>query len=345
MPWTKINEAEMIVRGGDKDGRKLKYTEAIREALFQAMRLDPNVFVMGQGINDKTGMFGATTDLWKEFGEERVFETPLSEAGLTGIAVGAAAAGMRPFYCHNRPDFLMLAMDQLVNHASKLNFMSNGQSPVPMVIWATTGMGWGSAAQHSQALHGLFMHVPGLKIVMPTTPFDAKGLVLSALADNNPVLIFEHRRVFNQIGIVPEEPYYVPIGKAKVVKEGKDITLIAISQMVLEGEKSVVELEKMGIDVELIDLRTIKPIDRETIFKSVKKTGRVVIADTGWKTGGVSAELAAVIAEEMGSELKANIVRVAAADVPTPCSYVLEPEFYRSAADITEAIKNIMGRK
>ncbi|MCR5482421.1 MAG: alpha-ketoacid dehydrogenase subunit beta [Clostridia bacterium] len=343
MPWTRINESELLNRDRNAEGRRLKYTEAIREALYQAMKLDDRVFVMGQGINDKTGMFGATTDLWKEFGEKRVFETPLSEAGLTGIAVGAAAAGMRPFYCHNRPDFLMLAMDQLVNHASKMNFMSNGKSPIPMVIWATTGMGWGSAAQHSQALHGLFMHVPGLKMVMPTNPFDAKGLVLSAIADNNPVLIFEHRRVFNQIGLVPEEPYYVPIGKAKILKEGSDVTLLAVSHMVIEAEKIMDELESRGVSAELIDVRSLKPLDTETILNSVRKTGRVVIADTGWKTGGVSAEISAMIAENAGMSLKSNIIRVAATDVPTPASYVLEEAFYRNSQEIKEAVLKSVG--
>ena len=297
---------------------------------------------MGQGINDPGGMFGATTDLYKKYGESRVFETPLSEAGLTGIAVGAAAAGLRPFYCHNRPDFLMLAMDQIVNHATKLNYMSGGQCSVPMVIWATTGMGWGSAAQHSQALHGLFMHVPGLKIIMPTTPYDVKGLILSAIEDNNPVLIFEHRKLFNQNGFVPEYAYKVPIGKGVIRKLGTDITIAAISQMVAEAVKTANSLISHGISVEVIDLRTIKPLDEEIILDSVKKTGKLIIADTGWKTGGVSAEIAAIISEKAFGSLKKPIMRVACEDVPTPASYVLERAYYKDTSDLEAAILSML---
>ena len=348
MPWTRIAESDLVEIENRPEtmnqDRQIRYTDAVKEALDIALDIDKRVIVMGQGINDPGGMFGATKALFKKYGEERVFETPLAEAGLTGIAVGAAAAGLRPFYCHNRPDFLMLAMDQIVNHASKLNYMSGGQCNVPLVIWATTGMGWGSAAQHSQALHGLFMHVPGLKIIMPTTPYDVKGLILSAIEDNNPVLIFEHRKLFNQVGYVPEEPYKIPIGKGVIRREGKDITIVAISEMVVHALKAAKSVCEQNISVEVIDLRTIKPFDEQLIVSSVAKTGRLIVADTGWKTGGAAAEIAALINEKAFRFLKTPILRVACEDVPTPASYVLEKAYYKDANDIENAIKFILDK-
>ncbi len=346
MPWTRISQidlAEASIFDDCRPGNRiLTYIEAVHEALDQAMALDHRVFIMGQGVNDPIGMFGATTDLYKKYGKERVFETALSEAGMMGVAVGSAVTGLRPFYCHNRPDFLMLAMDQIVNHASKLNYMSGGQCPVPMVVWATTGMGWGSAAQHSQALHGLFMHIPGLKIVMPTSPYDVKGLIASSIEDNNPIMFFEHRKLFNQRSHVPKELYKVPIGKAIVRKKGSDVTVIAISHMVVDSIKAANELENEGISVEVIDLRTIKPFDKELILESVKKTGRVVIVDTGWKTGGVTAELSAFIIENAFSYLKRGIVRIGCEDVPTPSSYVLEDAFYKNKEDVILGVRQIL---
>lgn len=346
MPWTRISEIDSteasVFDDGHSGNRTLTYIEAVHEALDQAMSIDSRVFIMGQGVNDSVGMFGATTDLFKKHGKERVFETALSEAGMMGVAVGSAATGLRPFYCHNRPDFLMLAMDQIVNHASKLNYMSGGKCPIPLVVWATTGMGWGSAAQHSQALHGLFMHIPGLKIVMPSSPYDVKGLIASAIEDNNPVMFFEHRKLFNQRSHVPEELYKVPIGKAIVRKEGSDVTIIAVSQMVVESITAANELATKGISVELIDLRTVKPFDKELILNSVKKTGHVIIADTGWKTGGISAELSAFIVENAFADLKKGVVRIGCEDVPTPASYVLEDAFYKNHKDIVFNAKQVL---
>ncbi|MBN1470136.1 MAG: alpha-ketoacid dehydrogenase subunit beta, partial [Syntrophaceae bacterium] len=216
-------------------GRVIHYHEAVREALQQAMRQNRRVFIMGQGVDDPDGMFGATKDLHLEFGRERVFDTPLSENALTGVSIGAALAGMRPIYFHNRPDFLLLAMDQLVNHAAKWSYMFGGAKNVPLVVWACIGRGWGGAAQHSQALQGLFMHVPGLKLVMPATCYDAKGLMLSAIADQNPVLIIDHRYNFNHQGFVPSEPYTVPIGKGVIRRKGSDVTVVAVSHLVIEA--------------------------------------------------------------------------------------------------------------
>lgn len=346
MPWTVIdkeNEVNCMYGYYEEGARKLTYAEAVCESLAQAMRLDKNVFIMGQGINDRAGMFGATTGLYQEFGEERVFDTPLAETGLTGIAVGAALGGLRPVYCHNRPDFLMLSMDQIVNHATKYNYMSAGQCPVPLVIWAVTGKGWGSAAQHSQALQGLFMHVPGLKIVMPTTPYDAKGLMLQAISDNNPVMFLDHREIYNQKGYVPEKMYKISFGKGVIRKEGKKVTIVGISAMLQEALKAAQKLEEEGISAEVIDLRTIKPFDLDIILESVKKTKHLVIADTGWKTSGVAAEIAMSVYEKAFDLLSSPVERVTLPDLPTPAAYTLENAFYKKDDDIIKAVKKSLG--
>jgi len=345
MPWTKIkaevNEPDYHLES-DESARRISYSEAIREALDQALELDPRVFIMGQGVDDPSGMFGSTLNLHKKYGSQRVFDTPLAENALTGIAAGAAIGGMRPVYFHNRPDFLFLAMDQLVNHASKWFYMFGGAVSVPLVLWACIGRGWGSAAQHSQALQGLFMHIPGLKVIMPSTCYDAKGLMLSAIADNNPVLIIEHRFNFRNKGFVPEAPYRLPIGKGIIRKQGKDITFVTISHMVTEAYKAAEELSKVGIDAEVIDLRTLRPLDEEIILRSVAKTGRLLIADCGWKTGGITAEISAVVSEKGFEFIKAPIRRVACPDVPTPSGFTLEEGFYVGSNDIISASREML---
>ena len=344
MPWTKIllekQEPLPSVKIDGRTGRKISYVAAIHEAFDQALGNDKRVFIMGQGVDDPLGMFGATLDLHKKYGEERVFDTPLSENALTGVAIGAGLAGMRPVYIHNRPDFLLLAMDQIANHASKWSYMFGGKAGVPILIWSVIGRGWGSAAQHSQALQGLFMHIPGLKLVMPSTPYDAKGLIVTGIADENPVIIIEHRWNFKQEGHVPKNLYSVPFGKGVIRRKGKDVTVAGFSYIVNEAIKAAHKLEGSGISAEIIDLRTLKPLDEEIILASVKKTGRLIIADTGWKTGGVSAEIAALVAEKGFGYLKAPVKRVASEDVPTPASYVLEETFYKGADDIVEAAKS-----
>ena len=293
---------------------------------------------MGQGVDDPSGMFGATRGLHLKFGSERVFDTPLAETALSGVAVGAALAGMRPVYFHNRPDFLLLAMDQLVNHAAKWHYMFGGASCVPLVFWACVGRGWGSAAQHSQALQGLFNHVPGLKLIMPATCFDAKGLMLSAIKDNNPVLIIEHRMNFKQRGLVPEEPYAVPIGKGVIRRKGRDCTVVAVSHLVADAYAAAQELAEQGIEAEVLDPRTLRPLDEELILESVARTGRLVVTDTGWKTGGVAAEIAAMVAEKGFHSLKAPVVRVCNPDLPTPSGYTLEQAYYIGKDDIKAGI-------
>ena len=346
MPWSKVkpelNEPDFCQ---ELEGacRRLSYAQAIREALDQAMALDPSVFVMGQGVDDPAGMFGTTLNLSKKYGRERVFDTPLAENALTGVAVGAAIGAMRPVYFHNRPDFLLLAMDQLVNHASKWSYMFGGAVNVPLVIWACIGRGWGSAAQHSQALQGLFMHVPGLKLVMPSTCFDAKGLMLSAIADNNPVIILDHRFNFKHNGLTPEHVYRVPLGKGVVRRPGRDVTLVASSYMVTESFHAAEQLSVEGIEAEVIDLRTLRPLDEEIILSSVARTGRLVVVDCGWKTGGAAAEIAALVSEKGFSFLKAPVRRVTSPDIPTPAGYTLEEAFYRGAEDIVAAGRELAG--
>ncbi|MGE4263741.1 MAG: alpha-ketoacid dehydrogenase subunit beta [Desulfovibrio sp.] len=344
MPWSRIkpdtNEPEFSndCLADNRAGRRISYAEAVNEALSQALSLDPRVFVMGQGVDDPSGMFGATRGLHLKFGSDRVFDTPLAETALSGVAVGAALGGMRPVYFHNRPDFLLLAMDQLVNHAAKWHYMFGGAARVPLVFWACVGRGWGSAAQHSQALQGLFMHVPGLKLLMPATCFDAKGLMLAAIADNNPVLIIDHRMNFKQRGLVPEEPYTVPIGKGVIRRRGRDVTVVATSHLVSDAYAAAQELAAEGIEAEIVDPRTLRPLDEELILESVGRTGRLVVTDTGWKTGGVTAEIAAMVAEKGFGSLKGPIVRVCNPDLPTPSGYTLERAYYIGKDDIKAGI-------
>lgn len=347
MPWTKLQierQEPVFDENAGQNVRKLSYGEALLEALDQALGRDASVYAMGQGIDDPSGTFGSTLNLHKKYGKDRVFDTPLAEEGTVGMAIGSAMAGMRPVSIHNRPDFLLMAMDQIVNEAAKWSYMFSAQVPVPLVIRACVGRGWGSAAQHSQALHGLFYHVPGLKIVLPSTAYDAKGLLITAIADNNPVLFFEQRWLYKHKGYVPEYVYSVPFGQAAVRREGKDVTILAVSHMVIESLRAADELAKKGISVEVIDPRTIKPFDEETLLNSVAKTGRLVVADLAWKTGGFSAEVVAKVAEKGLHLLKAPPVRVAFPDTPTPASFVLEEAFYPGVADIVQAVEKVLAR-
>src|SRR5204863_5096036 len=245
-------------RPDEGEGRVLSYVAAINEALALALEHDPHVFVLGQGVDDPTAMFGTTKGLQARFGRSRVFDTPLSEDAMMGVSAGAAMNGMRPVFMHNRPDFVLLAFNQLVTHAAKIHFMDNGQTSVPLVVWAAIGRGWGSGAQHSQAIQGMLLGVPGLKIVMPSTPYDAKGLLLSAIVDNNPVCVFEHRWLMKKDGVVPEGLYRVPIGKGVYRRRGRDVTIVGASHAIELGFQAATQLAQEGIDAEVIDLRTVK---------------------------------------------------------------------------------------
>lgn len=339
------SELEKASELSGKGIRALSYREAIRESLGQIMERDERVFLLGEGVDDPGGIFGTTIGLVNKFGKERVMDIPIAENSMTGIAIGAAIAGMRPIFVHMRMDFLPLCMDQIINHAAKWYYMTGGKVNVPLVIRSIIGRGWGSAAQHSQALHSLFNHIPGLKVVMPATPYDAKGLLIASVEDGNPIIFVEHRWVYDYVGYVPEEMYTIPLGKGALRKEGKDVTVVAISQMLYETIKASKILEDEGIDIEIIDPRTIKPLDEELIFDSVKKTGRLIIADVACRTGGVGAEIACRVSESVFKYLKSPVKRINFPDTPTPCSPILEGAFYPDSNSIINSVKELLKEK
>lgn len=345
MPWTKVaidNSLQDQFSGKDtRDKRILSFVQALREALFQALKRDKSVFVMGEGVDDPAGVFGSTLNLHKEF-KKRVFDTPIAENALTGFAIGAALSGMRPVLVHMRMDFLPLTFDQILNHAAKFSYMSAGKVKVPLVIRAIIGRGWGSSAQHSQSLHALFLHMPGIKVVMPSSAYDVKGLLLSSIADNNPVVFIEHRWLYDIKGNVPEEPYLIPIGKGYIRKEGCDVTVLAVSLMVAEALKAAEELEKSRISLEIIDPRSLNPFDEEILINSVKKTGRLLIADLGWESAGVAEIILGRIHNAIRPFLKADVEIVALPDTPTPASPVLEKTFYRGYTDIINSVRKML---
>lgn len=343
MPWDEGLVNSLVYDKPDPaEGRVVGYAKAIHEALTIGLESDPSVFVMGQGVDDPSAMFGTTRGLQQQFGPERVFDTPLSEEGMMGVCAGAAMNGMRPVFMHNRPDFILLAFNQLVTHAAKFHFMDNGQTTVPMVVWAAIGRGWGSGAQHSQAIQGMLLGVPGLKIVMPSTPYDAKGLLLSAILDNNPVCVFEHRWLMKKDGIVPDGFYRVPLGRGIYRRRGGDVTIVGASHAIELGMQAAVQLDTEGISAEVIDLRTIKPMDEQIILESLEKTGRIVAVDTAWMKGGVCAEIGCLAAEKGFSHLRAPVARVGLPDIPTPAGYTLEQFFYPDAGRIAAAARSLV---
>ena len=304
--------------------RILTYAQAIREAHAQLLAEDPRVFLIGQGVRNPWYAGTSLQDLDKEFGRDRVIDSPVSENATTGAAIGAAITGMRPILFHPRMDFMLLAADPIMNQAATWSYLFAGQVAVPVVIRAVINRGGEQGAQHSQALQALFAHVPGLKVVMPATPYDAKGLLIAAVRDGNPVLYLDDRWLYESEGDVPEGLYEVPIGSAAVRRSGKDVTIVATSYMAAEAVKAAETLAQRGIDVELIDLRTIKPWDRDLVYSSVGKTGRLVIADAAWMSGGIAADIAAAGAGDIFHALKAPIPRVCLPDGPAPTSAALE---------------------
>jgi len=324
--------------------RQIKYSEAILEATDLAMAQDPHVYIMGLGVPDPKGIFGTTLGLAQKYGEERVLDMPTSENGMTGIAIGSALLGMRPMMTHQRVDFFLLALDQLINNAAKWNYMFAGQCSVPLVIRLIIGRGWGQGPQHSQSLHSLFAHIPGLKVVMPANPYDAKGLLLTALRENNPVVYLEHRWLHSVFGEVPEGDYQVPFGKAKCLQEGTDVTLVTCSHMTLEAYRALKWLKEANISAELIDIRSIRPLDTETIFHSVRKTGRLVVIDPDWKFLGFGAEILAQVAEQCFSSLLASPLRIAYPDSFVPTSWALANHFYPTAKQIARDVLRMMNK-
>lgn len=325
--------------------RELSYAEAVREALGQAMEADERVFLFGEDVGVYGGAFGVSGDLVHRFGKDRVIDTPISELGIAGAAVGAAITGMRPVLEIQFSDFVTLAMEQLVNQAAKIRFMFGGKASVPMVVRLPGGSGTGAAAQHSQSLEAWFAHVPGLKVLQPSTPHDAKGMLLAAIDDPNPVLIFEHKLLYKTKGHVPAEAYRVPIGKAAIRREGTDLTIVGSSIMALKAQAAAERLAADGISAEVIDLRSIRPIDFTTIAESVRKTHRLLVVYEGVKTMGIGAEISAMIAEsEVFDFLDAPIIRLGGADAPIPYNPVLEKAAVPQEDDIVTAATNLIRR-
>ena len=318
--------------------RNIDFCQALNEATAQEMRRDSRVFVYGIGVSDHVRVFGSTNGLVEEFGSDRCFDTPLCEDTMTGFGLGAAACGLRPIHVHIRVDFLLLAMNQLVNQISSFCYGTKGRIGVPMVIRAVVGRGWGQGYQHSKSLFSYFTHIPGLKVVAPATPYDAKGLLTAAIQDNNPVVFLEHRWLYWGTGPVPDEPYIVPLGKANVLRHGSDLTIVATSWMNVEALHAARILERRGVSVEVIDPRTLAPLDVPTILQSVRKTGRCLVADCDWVDSGYSAEVAAVVSEGAFGELKGPVRRLGFAHTPCPTARCLEDEFYCNAADIVRTV-------
>jgi len=324
--------------------RTISYSEAIREALAEEMSRDPSVFILGEDVGAFGGVFGVTQGLFEEFGPERVRDTPISEAAIVGAALGAALMGMRPVAEIMFGDFVTVAMDQLVNQAAKARYMSGGKAKVPLTIRVATGAPGSAAAQHSQSVESWFLNVPGLKIVVPATPYDAKGLLKSAIRGEDPVLFFEHKMLYAVKGDVPEteEDYVVPFGQAAIHRVGSDATVIALGGMVQHALTAAEQLAEDNISVEVIDPRTLVPFDKETVINSVQKTGRVIIVHEAHQRGGPGAEISALIAEEAVQWLDSPIVRVAAKNVPLPYSPILEEYVLPSVEDIVRAVTGLV---
>jgi pyruvate/2-oxoglutarate/acetoin dehydrogenase E1 component len=327
------------------DTREITYAESIREAHYQLLETDPRVFVIGQGLWSPWYVGATMTNLDVEFGRERILDTPVSENATTGAAVGAALAGMRPIVVHPRMDFMLLAVDPIVNQAANWSYLFGGRRGVGVVVRSIINRGGEQGAQHSQAVHAMFAHVPGLKVVMPATPYDAKGLLVSAVRDGNPVMYIDDRWLYEEVGPVPKDLFEVPIGQAAVRRQGSDVTVVAVSYLVPEALRAADELAARGVDVEVIDLRTVKPLDRDTILASVAKTGHLVVADPGWRSGGLAGEVAASVAEEGFSYLRGPITRVTLPDTPAPVPTPLERAYYPRADDIVRGVEATIGAR
>src|SRR5512137_1914062 len=325
-------------------GREITFAQAINEALAEEMRRDPRVFIIGEDVAEAGTPFKVLSGLLEEFGKDRVLDSPIAEAGFTGLAVGAAMTGMRPVVDIMFGDFITLIMDQMVNQAAKVHYMSGGRWKVPMVLRTTLGATRRSAAQHSQSLHAWFSHVPGLKVVLPSTPYDAKGLLKTAIRDENPVVFFEDKMMYKLKGPVPAEDYTIPLGVADVKRVGKDITLVATSSMVQVALGAAELLEKIGVSAEVIDPRTMWPLDEKALVESVKKTSRAIVVDEGYGRYGVTGEIAAVIAEGAFYSLEAPVKRMGAMHVPIPFSPPLEGVTVPTEQTVFEAARKLCGK-
>jgi len=328
--------AKNAIASPKQDTHLIRYCDALREAFEQEMERDPQVFLFGLDVDDHVGIQGSTVKLQEKFGKHRVFNTPLSEDAMTGVAIGAAMAGYRPIHVHIRMDFMLLCMNQLVNMAAKSHYMYNGQVQIPLVVRTMIGRSWGQGGQHSQALHSLFMHIPGLKVVAPANAHDAKGCMIAAIRDNNPVVFIEHRLLYSTEGYVPKASYEVPLGQARILTEGSDITIVAISHMVMEALRARKHLEGVGISAEIIDPITLWPLDMNTIMQSVQKTGRLLIVDNAWLTCGASSEMmtrAVEMCQEEGKPIP-RLARMGFAPTTCPTTKPLENLFYPNGRTI-----------
>ena len=321
---------------------EIMYRDALRQAIFEEMEKDPTVFIMGEGIAGRGGSYKVTEGLLKEFGSGRVVDTPLSEATFTGAAVGAALVGMRPIVEILFVDFTALVMDQLINQAAKYEFMSGGQGKVPMVLRSQGGAGNGLAGQHSQSLEALYYHIPGLKLVMPSTPYDAKGLLKAAIRDDDPVIFLEHKLLYMTTGEVPEEEYIVRLGQAEIKRAGEDITVVTYSYMTLKCLEAAEALAQEGISVEVVDLRTLTPLDKSTILDSVEKTGKAIVVNEAVKRGGVGGDIAAMIMEEAYDDLDAPVMRIAGKNTTIPYNLELEKACTPTVKEIVEGILELL---
>ena len=323
--------------------REITYRDAVREAMVHSMREDEGVFLMGEDVGVYGGAFGVSRGMVEEFGEQRVVDTPISEAGYVGLCVGASLMGMRPIAEIQFSDFITHCMDQLVNQAAKLRYMFGGEAEVPLVVRTPGGAGTGAAAQHSQSLEAWFVHVPGLKVVMPSSPYDAKGLLLSAMDDPNPVIFYEHKLLYNRKGEVPEEPYRIPLGEANISREGEDVTIVAaglVHRFALEAAEA---LAGEGVEAEVVDLRTLSPMDHGAVARSVEKTGRLVVVEEDVKTAGWGAEVVSRIVEgESFYSLDRAPARVAGADVPIPYNKNLEAHVRPSPEKVVDAVRSLL---
>jgi pyruvate/2-oxoglutarate/acetoin dehydrogenase E1 component len=314
--------------------RLLSYNQAVKEATEQEMERDKSVVIMGIGVDDPRGIYGTTLGLQETFGPDRVFDTPLAEDAMTGVAVGASLGGLRPMHIHIRMDFMLLAMNQLINQAAKMRYMYGGAVSVPIVVRVMVGRSWGQGPQHSQGLQSLFMHIPGLKVVAPTTAYDAKGCLVAALRDDNPVIYMEHRLLHGLKTYVPEELYSVEFGKARVLEEGSDLTVVGISHMILEVMRARNYLREVGISAEVIDPVSLSPLDIGAVLKSVKKTGRLLVVDNAWTMCGASSEIITQVVESMDGRTPTTMRRMGFQPVTCPTTKNLENEFYPNARTI-----------
>ncbi|AEK73159.1 Pyruvate dehydrogenase, beta subunit [Thermococcus sp. 4557] len=323
--------------------REITFAQALNEALDYEMGKDEKVVVMGEDVGLYGGIYGVTAGLYEKYGPERVRDTPIAESGFVGTAVGAAATGLlRPVVELMFIDFLGVAYDQIYNQAAKMRYMFGGKARIPMVLRTTCGAGFSAAAQHSQSLHALFIHVPGLKVVMPSTPYDAKGLLISAIEDDDPVIFIEHKGLYAVKGPVPEEPYSIPLGEADVKREGKDVTIVATAAMVHKSLEAAEKLAEEGVSVEVVDPRSLVPLDADTILNSIKKTGRLVVVDEGYPRAGFATDIAALAASRAFEHLKAPVKIITPPATPVPFSPALENEWIPSAERIENAVREVL---